>query len=205
MRTQLSLILLLALLGCAPHRYTWRPSPQGRVALRIRTSFDPKLGYEPATRELYVETIRATLSAWADLAPDDGPTSAEDIVLQIHISCECKPQALQQADATMELISAFDRDRRPTGARDAERVQRTRLGYDADDMQGRIQVFARETLDHPYSSIFMKSHLMADMDPLPGDARLDATRRAREQAKGLARWIVQDLQRIALLPPAPIR
>lgn len=205
MRTRLVLILLLAVLGCTPHRYVWRTAPQGRAALRVRTSFDPKLGYGSATQQLYVETIRETLSAWADLAPDDGPASAEDIVLQIHISCECKPQALRQADATMELISAFDRDRRPTGVRDAERTQRDRLGYDADDMLGRIQVFARETLNHPYSSIFMKSHLMADMDPLPGDARLDATRRTQEQAKGLARWIVQDLQRIALLPPTPLR
>ncbi|WP_243324025.1 hypothetical protein [Geothrix sp. SG200] len=208
MRHRFLLVLGLALLGCGRPHYTWRTAPNAvntPIALRIQTQFDPKAKLTPEAQKLYVDSIHEALSSWAEILPEAEPAKEGDITLRIRISCACRSEFARQADATMELASLFDRDRPRPATRNPEAIQRDRLGYDADDMQGDIRIYGRATAAHPYTSIFMKAHLMAFMDPLSGDAKLVAANRAREQARGLARWIIADLQRIDLLPREPIR
>lgn len=146
MRHLLLLVLGLATVGCGTPRYTWRAAPNGPTALRVQTQFDSKTNLTPEAQKLYVDTIRETLSSWAEILPEAEPAK-----------------------------------------------------------EGDIRIYGKPTATRPYTSSFMKTHIMAYMDPLSGDAKLIAENRAREQAKGLARWIVNDLQRISLLPGKPIR
>lgn len=205
MRNHIIISCLILLVGCSAPKYVWRNAPGEHITLHVQTNFDPKMNFTPEAKKLYAESIHDVLSKWIDIASDSSLTTSSDVTLVINVSCQCKSNFLTQADATMDLISIFDRDSHDIDRNEFENKQRIRIGYDAEDMQGDIHVYSTNTQNHPYSSIFLKAHIMTFMEPLSADSKLIATNRSREQAKGLARLIVSDLQRINLLPPAPIR
>lgn len=205
MKSWTAILLLAAFLGCARPTYEWR-SPAGALPpVILRVEVDPKVPDGDAIQRIYPPIIQAYLADWLPMESETPSTPAEAIYLNLYISCRCEGAFIRNANGTMKLLEIFDKDAQRDKAPDPDQVQTQRLGYLVDDMQGSLSIHAPQTRTQPYKSLFLKTFVAQNMDPLSSDARLVRSNVQSEQARGLARWMVSDLQRAGLAPTAPVR
>lgn len=170
----------------------------------LRVEVDPKVPDRDAIQRLYPPIIQAYLADWLPMEPETPATPAEAIYLNLYISCQCESAFIRNANGTMKLLEIFDKDARRDKTPDPDRVEAQRLGYEVDDMRGSLSIYAPQTRKQPYKSVFLKTFIARHMDPLSNDARLVRSNIQTEQARGLARWMVADLQQAGLAPRAPV-
>lgn len=203
MRGWTAILLLAVSLGCARPTYDWRTPTGALPPVILRVEVDPKVPDRDAIQRLYPPIIQAHLAEWLPMESETPSTPAEAIYLRLYISCKCEGAFLRNANGTMKLLEAFDKDARRDHTKDLDHVEAQRLGYLVDDMQGYLSIQAPQTRQEPYKSLFLKNLVAQHMDPLSNDARLVRSNIQGEQARGLARWMVADLQRAGLAPKAP--
>ncbi|MBI1753779.1 MAG: hypothetical protein HY014_11210 [Acidobacteria bacterium] len=200
----MAILLLAVFLGCARPAYDWR-SPAGALPpVILRVEVDPKVPDREAIQRIYPPIIQAYLADWLPMVSETPSTPAEAIYLNLYISCQCEGAFIRNANGTMKLLEIFDKDARRDKAPDPDHVQTQRLGYQVDDMQGSLSIHAPQTWKQPYKSLFLKTFVAHYMDPLSNDARLVRSNVQAEQARGLARWMVADLQQVGLASKAPV-
>ncbi len=204
MRGWTALWLLVVFVGCATPKYAWR-SPEGALPpVVLRLEVDPKMPDREAIQRLYPPILQAYLGEWLPIEPETAATPREAIYLDLYLSCQCEGAFIRNANSTMDLVLLFDKDYQKDRAASPDRMESERLGYQVDDMQGSLSIHAPQTWKQPYKSLFLKTWIAQRMDPLSNDERLVRSNIQQEQARGLARWIVADLQRVGLAPKAPM-
>lgn len=203
MKALIATLLLGASISCAPTVYQWETSPGKTPPIIIRVEVDPKVPQRESIQQIYPQIIQNYLAAWLPVEAETASTPRDAIYLQVHITCRCESNFIRQANATMDLIAVFDKDSRQHSSRDYDREETDRLGYQPEEMHGSLSIHSPQTWNKPYKSIFLKSSITHYMDPLSNDAKLVQSNIQQEQARGLARWMVADLQRVGLAPRAP--
>lgn len=204
MRILASTVLLAASMSCAPTVYHWQTVAGKNPPVILRIDVDPKVPQRESIKQIYPHIIQNYLAAWLPVEVETASTSSDAIYLQVFISCRCEGNFIRQANATMDLVAAFDKDSREHPTRNTEREEAERLGYQPEDLLGSLSIYSPQTVNNPYKSHFLTTFITRYMDPLSNDAKLVQSNIQQEQARGLARWIVADLQGVGLAPKAPV-